>query len=244
MKKYCLALLAIAAALAITPAALADSTTYLPVSGDTNVSYSVNSGGTDYIGSPTPLSGVGGVVSDMNPHGGSWTLATPVGSGYSDTGIVVDFNGGLTLGQLGSVSVAERAGGTPLSINLWFDTTDWTISSGVFEGVNSGSYAACGLVSLTLSSSCYMMDGPDAGNTYTLAQLESGAISGYGADTQTALWIGFVGSSTAVENAQITSVDVTTTPEPSSLLLLGTGLLGLAFVAFRKAKASGLTLDN
>jgi hypothetical protein len=38
--------------------------------------------------------------------------------------------------------------------------------------------------------------------------------------------------------------DLTKTPEPSSLLLMGSGLLGLAMVAFRKAKANRLVLHS
>jgi PEP-CTERM motif-containing protein len=41
-----------------------------------------------------------------------------------------------------------------------------------------------------------------------------------------------------------TEYDLYPTPEPGSLLLFGTGLLGLAFLAFRKAKSSGLVLHS
>jgi hypothetical protein len=64
--------------------------------------------------------------------------------------------------------------------------------------------------------------------TSTAGWLTTGTVDTFGQDT------GWTGYSGAVE---FTSA----TPEPPSLLLLGTGLLGLAFVAFRRAKASGLT---
>jgi hypothetical protein len=139
---------------------------------------------------------------------------TASGSAYSDAGIVLYFNGTLHLGDLQSVSIAST--GSPLAMNLWLDSGgDGQFfafdATGLLTGLNGDSYGGHNGNTHDTTSPFYMLGGNGAGNTYTLSQLQSGAVSGISAATPVALWIGITNSGGSSLEADVASVTVTTT---------------------------------
>jgi hypothetical protein len=164
---------------------------------------------------------------------------TASGSAYSDSGIVLYFDGTLHLGDLQSVSITST--GSPLAMNLWLDSGgDGQFfsfdSNGVMTSLNGDSYGGHSGNTHDTTSPFYMLGGNGAGNTYTLSQLQGGAVAGISAATPVALWIGIANSGGSSLVADIGSVAVTTSTTTVPALsgrvsALAAALLGLVGIA-------------
>ena len=246
MKKFSLALLALAAALAITPAALADSLCpNTAQTGGFGATYSNVSGpnGTCGAGTAVTMS----LTNDKNEAKLYWS---PGAAGYPT---------GLTLGNLpginASVSFSPGTGGdqpyfmfsftNPGDSFLNTTTGDEILliefqPNGALSGPGDNTLAfnpattEFNLYDNTLNK--YLETGQQDAHTLDYWLLHDPSLKGDSV-REIEIAMGLAGSVGNGESLTVDSVDVT--PEPSSLLLLGTGLVGLAFLAFRKGRRSG-----
>jgi hypothetical protein len=212
--------------------------------GSAHVWYAVNDGGGFWVRTaPIPSSTSSPGVNATSAAVGSAFHVTASGSSYSDSGIVLFFDGSLKLGDLQGVSITST--GSPVSMNLWLDSGgDGKFfafdSTGLLTGLNGDSYGGHDGTTHDVSSPFYMLGGNGAGSTYTLSQLQTGAVAGIGASTPVALWIGITNGGGSTLSADIGSVTVSTASAPSVPAMpwfasgLAGVLMGLVGVARRR----------
>jgi hypothetical protein len=196
VKKFAVALLAVASALAITPAALADSW---------NFTFSDSNGVT-----------ASGTITASLISGNEW--------GITGGTITVDATGGGISGSGDILADPSGAG------------TEWTLQNPPNSG--GANYTADNLLFIGGDP---VLDGDGFNFELTSYVGPAGGIAGNIWGNSADNYTMFEGAFNIYDSGASFILTPAPTPEPSTLLLLGTGLLGLAFVAFRKSGAIGRT---
>jgi hypothetical protein len=220
MKKLSITLFALATALATAPAGLADTFTF-------NYTGPVTNGPTGTV----TLNGVFTTSTPYGPDGG--VIMTSFTGTYADSGDGV--SGAVSLyGGYGSFeNYLTSSDGSWNFDNLFYPTANApNTTGGQFDLQGPLFYAGPSSNPTEWEVNFWA----DSGTTYKLEESLTGSGLAY---LSSSTGIGNYLSDNPGDPGDPPGPIITPAPEPSSLLLLGSGLLGLAVVALRKAKASG-----
>ena len=231
MKKYAVALLSLAGSLALTPVASADSYTF-NYSGAVNTIYA-SPGTIMFSADFTTAPCVGGCNGGVDITGLSGTY-TNTGDGLTGT---------LSLYTLGGTNGTNGmplwdAYNTESYDNVLYPNNDAPADAALGPKKYVGGYFDDNGLLMTLTDGASLYEVSFYGNATSPDYFVQESIQGCNpaiANTMQNADACFLDESNGTSQLYLpSSGNIASTPEPSSLLLLGSGLLGLAFIVYRK----------